>query len=429
MSDIGTEKDAAVDAIRAVDAEGREVLVPRKVWAEEVIPGLVKAGWESPEELYKVVAISLNEGFVAEVTEAAARLYEIDPNLVRGTCVWAQTLILQERLVEAEMVLAGYLDRHGENGFVLANMAGLYEAKGESARAHATLERVKQMEAAAGQMQIGMVRVDGAVWLPAGSPVDGLSQQKPEGAPTVTFLGGSAEMPEGMERPSAALDGVSRSVTLFLAEQTQMRTAAEGRAMLPWAAGVAGVRPGGFVVRASRWPDEAAVQAAQGPNSSEYMVTVHVDAEVEPWEASLVFIRTRDGARIGELSAEFGPDSPQDGLPGLADEMVELLSALGRAETSAAEYRVPADLRAYLEALEGLLALRCAGMDGAGLGNREEREMIRKGLDLCWSDPASVPARLLLGETVRGVERGRPEIAAEFAGELERLQGGAGRTA
>ena len=80
--------------------------------------------------------------------------------------------------------------------------------------------------------------------------------------------------------------------------------------MLPWAvapATVAGGHPGGFVVAAAQWPDATAVQAVQDPaNRSDYVVTVHIDAEVEPWEASLVFLRTSDGARIGELSAEFG---------------------------------------------------------------------------------------------------------------------------
>ena len=263
-------------------------------------------------------------------------------------------------------------------------------------------------------IQIGMLRVDGPVWLPQGSRARPIFGQKAADAPTVTFLGGTAEAPaEAAAELADALGRMTRSLPLYLAEQAEMRTAVAGRAMLPWAIGAAG----GFVVSGSRWPDATAVQAVTEPtNVSDYVVTVHIDAEVEPWTAMLAFLRSSDGARIGEIDVEFASTAPEAELPRLADEVVELLSAFGPTQ-SPVEYQVPtgAAFRSYLLRLEQLLAVRCATLDGIPaqfLTN--ERQILEGGFALCESDPASLPARLLLLETLGALERIRPEVAAEF---------------
>jgi tetratricopeptide (TPR) repeat protein len=264
------------------------------------------------------------------------------------------------------------------------------------------------------QLQIGMLRVDGPVWLPQGSRARVVFGWKAADAPTVTFLGGSAEAPEeaGPEL-AVALARMTRSLPLYLAEQAEMRTAVAGRAMLPWAVGASG----GFVVSGARWPDATAVQAVTEPsNQSDYVVTVHIDAEVEPWTAMLAFLRSSDGARIGEIDVEFDSTAPEAELPRLADEVVELLSAFGPTQ-SPAEYQVPAGeaFRSYLVRLEQLLAVRCATMDAIPaqfLSN--ERQILEGDFALCESEPESMPARLLLLETLGALERVRPEVAAEF---------------
>lgn len=413
-----SEMDVLMDevaGVRALDREGREVIVPRDVWRNEVLPGMIGQSWELPEQLYMIIGNSLNEGFVAQVTEAAAHLYEMDPLPARGASMWGAVLIRLERLVEAEMVLSGYLDKHGDNGPVLATLAQVYAAKGEEARGEATLARANAL--AEQQVQIGMVRVDGPVWLPVGSPARRIFGEKLTGAPAVTFLGGSAEA-EG--ELSEALARMTRVLPLFLAEQTELRTGAAGRALLPWAAGVEGVRPGGFLVSGTAWPDETAVQMVQAPeNRSEYVVTVHVDAEVEPWEATLEFVRASDGVRIGELSAEFHVEAAAEGLLGLADDVVELLEALGPG-AGAAEYAVPGDFSGYLEGLGQLLALRCSQMPGAP-AVEGVRESLMSGFALCDAEPGNVPARLLLLETLGALRQATPEVAEEFRGRFSEL--------
>ncbi len=591
---------AVPEGIRAFDGEGREVIVPREQWQNEVLPGMLGQAWDQPDQLYMLIVNSLNDGFLAEVSEAARRLYETDPVPARGTCMWAIVLIQTGRLVEAEMVLTGFGERHGEDASVLVNLAKVYVAKGEQARAAATLDRALTLEpnhenglgwfaararerggdegaaraleqvranpaswraqlwlarteldggrlgearalyeealgraprpvpaellmqmsgdlggrghlrelleftaphfvpevhglpvgnnlikasvdtgeldAAAAivgaltpfnrpdwrnplafweqeiakrrgggapvpapggqpqQVQIGMLRVDGPVWLPPGSPARSIFGAKAASATSVTFLGGTAEAPKAdsgeptpEQRETADhLGRLTRSLPLFLAEQTDLRTSSTGRAMLPWAVAPAaagtGGHPGGFVVAAAQWPDATAVQAVQDPaNRCDYVVTVHIDAEVEPWEASLIFLRSSDGVRIGELSAEFAPDELEPALEDLADEVVELLRALGP-ESEASDYQLPDNFPAYLGQLEQLLALRCTTVEGGqGQPLSVGRPLLESAFALEEEAPDNVAVRLLLLETVGAIQRHKPEIAAEYQPRLEQV--------
>lgn len=578
------EQGAGQDGIRAFDQDGNEVVVPREEWRNNVLPGMLKEVWDEPEQLYLLIVNSLNDGFTDEVREAAEHLYKTDPLAARGACMWAISLMQAGRVDEAQQVLEGYGQEHGEDAAVLVNLAKVYASRGEEERAETTLWRALEVEpniengvgwyaaraqerggegaarealekiaglpgswrallwlargelaadgveqarelygraleraprpvpgdflmqmsgdlgghgqlgeliemtaphfvaeahglpvgnnlmkayvdtgrldeaeaikntlygfgrpdwkdalaywdteiarrrvgnaneAGVGQgIQIGMLRVDGPVWLPAASPARGLFGAKAAGAAAVTFLGGTAEVAQGpteVELQMAdAVGRMTRALPLFLAEQTEMRTAAVGRAMLPWAVGMAAGQPSGFVVSGARWPDEVAVQAVGDPaNACEYVVTVHVDAEVEPWTAALGFVRVSDGARIGELEAEFMPGEAEAALRRLGDEVVELLGALG-AGAGAERYEVPAGglFGQYLLRLEQLLAVRCAGMEGvAAHFLNGEREIVEGGLGLCESEPDNVPARLLLVETMGAMQRVRPEVAEEF---------------
>ena len=578
------------DGIRALDEQGREIVVPREEWKRNVIPGMVKQAWDDPDQLYLILLNSLNDGFAAEMSEAAARLQEIDTIPGRGSTMHGIVLMNTGRLAEAETLLASFEETHAPDASVLVNLAKVYAEKGEIDRAKATLERALALEpnhenglgwyasmeqerggdeaahalltriaampnawrpqlwlargelnaanlaAAVGfyrealsrapqpappdlmmqmsgdlgakghlhelihltgpnfvpewhglpvgnnlikaladagdltsaeqvkaslwaqnrpdwkeglafwdgeiarrrlasgppvdqgqaqQLQVGMLRIDGPLWLPPGSPARKLFHAKDPAAPRVTFLGGSAEAPEpeagSQPQIADALGRMTRALPLFFAEQVEMRTAASGRTMVPWA--VAPVS--GFVVSGQRWPDQTAVEAVQVPdNVSEYVVSVHIDAEVEPWTAMLAFMRTADGTRIGELEREFSPTAPEQGLAELADEVVELLSALGPATESAA-YVVPAEsgFSPYLQGLEQLLSVRCAAMDGVPPQFlRGEQEILAGEIALCRAHLENVPVRLMLTATLGALERLKPESAAAVAEEVERLR-------
>ena len=593
-----TGNKEAQAGIRAFDQNGREVVVPREQWAGEVLPGLVREVWDQPDQLYGLVVNSLNDGFVAEIAEAAEHLQKTDPMPARGACMWAIVLLQQGRLDEAEGVLDAAPQ---QDASVLMNRAKLYAMRGDAERADATLWRsielepnfdnslgwyastaaergaaaangdqrageqaatealrkvaampaswraqlwLARAELAAGNlagartlyrealgrvarpvppdflmqmsgdlgggghlgelieltapeyvaevhglpignnlvkafvdtgdlvparaivdrlksferpdwtealafwdgeltrrgagaatlqpaaqpaqqtMQIGMLRVDGPVWLPPQSPARVLFAGKPGGGPSVTFLGGTAEYPEGggSVQTVEAAGRMTRALPLFLAEQADLRTAAQGRAMLPWAVAAAAGQPSGFVIGSARWPDEVAVQMVSEPeNRTDYVVTVHVDAEVEPWTAELAFVRTADGIRIGELQAEFEAADASAGLMTLAGEMTDLLSALGRADVPA-NYKVPTEFGAYLLELEQLLMVRTNVVQGAiAMSADAQRGVLAGQLDVCEVEPSNLPARLLLIETLGVLTQTSADVAQEFGERFQRL--------
>ena len=222
-----------------------------------------------------------------------------------------------------------------------------------------------------------------------------------------------------------ALGRMTRALPLFLAEQVDLLGAASGRAMVPWAVSQGPGTPSGFVVSGQRWPDEVAVQSVSGePNQSDYVVSVHVDGEVEPWTADLAFIRAKDGVRIGELTREFDPEQPEEGIRALATEVLELLGEAGLLGGSVA-YEVPEGeaFTSYLTRLEQLLAVRCAGMDGVSAEFLNGETAILDGeLALCEAEPENAAARLLLVETLAGMRIQRPEAVAEFLPRLQELE-------
>jgi tetratricopeptide (TPR) repeat protein len=604
----GSPAVTAHEGIRAFDQQGREVVIPREQWRTEVLPNLLKEVWEQPENLYFVLLNSYNDGFFAEVSEAAQHLYEIDLIPARGACMWSIVLTQLGRLEEAQAVLEGFLENNPVDGSVLVNLAKVYAAQGESGKADETLWKALELEpnldnglgmyaaqaeqrggaqaaeealarvaalpaswraqvwlaraalqrgdlpmarglyvhaldraprpvpaellmqmsgdlgtgghlaelidltapyylpethglpvgnnlikanfdlgrmssaellkntlvrinsqlnrpdwaqtiafwdaeiarvrgriaGAAGTqngggLQIGMLRVDGPIWMPNGSPAAAIFGAKPSQGPSVTFLGGTAETPgetsdlanrTPVEAQQAdLLARMTRALPLFFAEQTELLTGAHGRAMLPWAVGAAS----GFVVSGAPWSDEMAVQTlgaptAQPSNWADYVVTVHIDAEVEPWTAMLNFVRTLDGARIGELEAEFSPEHPEQGLLPLAVEVVELLSAASGESAQrtglAAEYQVPQgdSFAGYLLRLEQLLAVRCAGMPGVPPNFLSgENDILAGEIALCQAEPENIAARLLLLETMTALERAKPGAAAAFREPVEQL--------
>jgi len=77
----------------------------------------------------------------------------------------------------------------------------------------------------------------------------------------------------------------------------------------------------------------------------------------------------------------------------------------------------------YMLRLEQLLAIRCAAMDGVPAGFLSgEREIIAGNIQQCAACPDSVPARILMAQTVSTMNRVRPDIIPEFNEKLDLLQ-------
>ena len=125
--------------IRVFDEFGRELFITKEQWRKSVLPGTLKSNWNNPDQLYGIIVGSLNDGFQADITDAAEHLYRIDSTPARGACIYGIVLMKNNRLDEAESVLRSHIQQHGEEGYLLTNLAKVYSARNEIQKAEETL--------------------------------------------------------------------------------------------------------------------------------------------------------------------------------------------------------------------------------------------------------------------------------------------------
>jgi tetratricopeptide (TPR) repeat protein len=140
--------DTGIDPamVRAFDAYGREIFFTRDQWRESILPANLRAQWNEPDALYGLILQSIEDGFAAEVVEAAERLQRIDPIPARGATIRGIVLMKCGRLDEAERVLKGHTLRHGEEGVILTNLAKVYAERNDEARVESTLWRALEVD-------------------------------------------------------------------------------------------------------------------------------------------------------------------------------------------------------------------------------------------------------------------------------------------
>jgi len=125
--------------IRVYDAYGREMFVTKDTWLTSVLPDMIKKAWSDPNQLYPILVQALSDGFEKQIGDAIHHLYETDPEHGRAACLWGIFLLKEGRSKEAERALMDAMDRIGEQGYLLTNLAKVYEAQGTSDRADHTL--------------------------------------------------------------------------------------------------------------------------------------------------------------------------------------------------------------------------------------------------------------------------------------------------
>ena len=125
--------------IGVFDGYGREMFITKQQWREGVLPGIVKKAWNQPDELYNVIVSTLNDGLRSAIIDAAKHLYKIDPDRSRGACVWGIVLMEEGRLEQARKIFSDHTAQHGENGFVLTNLAKVYARQNDDAKAEEIL--------------------------------------------------------------------------------------------------------------------------------------------------------------------------------------------------------------------------------------------------------------------------------------------------
>jgi len=128
------------------DKYGRELFITKEEWRKSVLPGAIQSKWNDPDQLYGVILGALNDGFRADIVDAARRLYDIDPQHTRGACLWGIVLMEEGRLDEAEKVFRAFIAKHGEEGVVLTNLAKVFAKRNDDAKAEENLWHALELD-------------------------------------------------------------------------------------------------------------------------------------------------------------------------------------------------------------------------------------------------------------------------------------------
>jgi tetratricopeptide (TPR) repeat protein len=132
--------------IKVFDGYGREMFITKEQWRANVLPSTLKENWNNAEQLGAIVIGALNDGFFPDVLNAAKQLHHIDSVPSRGACVYGIALMKNKRLDDAEKVFRNYIEKHGEEGSVLTNLAKVYSERNEHEKAMEILWRSLQVD-------------------------------------------------------------------------------------------------------------------------------------------------------------------------------------------------------------------------------------------------------------------------------------------
>ncbi|MEZ0274687.1 MAG: tetratricopeptide repeat protein [Roseimicrobium sp.] len=132
--------------IRVYDSYGREMFVPKSEWCDKVLLPNIRQAWDKPDELYGLIVSALNDGFRSRIIDAAKRLFEIDPIPSRGSCIWGIVLMEEGRLHEAETIFRSFVEKYGEEGVILNNLAKVYSKRGDEKRAEDVLWHALELD-------------------------------------------------------------------------------------------------------------------------------------------------------------------------------------------------------------------------------------------------------------------------------------------
>jgi len=129
----------SANLIQLFDKSGATIYVSREQWRTGSLPAMLSANRADPEQFSAIIIGAIKDGFFADVLEAAEHLYQIDTVPSRGTCVYGIVLMKNDRLEDAERIFLSHIQKYGEDGPVLTNLAKIYSARNETDRSDATL--------------------------------------------------------------------------------------------------------------------------------------------------------------------------------------------------------------------------------------------------------------------------------------------------
>jgi tetratricopeptide (TPR) repeat protein len=270
--------------------------------------------------------------------------------------------------------------------------------------------------------------IEGPAWSPPNAPSRTLFEPSAPRRAKVVFLGSSVI---GLQTQkffaghlSDAPGRLSRALPLFLAESAFLHLGLDTDTIVPW------VEHSGFAVVATPWSEKEAVEYAHKTNAAA-AVSIDIHCIEQTIQITLRVFHAQqagstDPAVFAELTVPFSLEHAGTGTLGLWSQLKELLVQLfgnAPATIELSRYTLPDnDLGTYLLRLEQLLAVLCTGSEDAANSLTGVREIVRGDIDLALKAPHSLPARLILHETLLRLRNLYPQIADEFRHPAELLQ-------
>jgi len=134
------------ELITVYDQFGREMRLTREQWLNNVLLDNLKKHWEQPDELANLLVNAFQDGFFAEVQDAAEQLYAIDHNKHRSATLLAIVYMRTGDPRSAESLLTKHIAKHGEEGVVLTNLAKAKADLGKKDDSMQTLWRALELD-------------------------------------------------------------------------------------------------------------------------------------------------------------------------------------------------------------------------------------------------------------------------------------------
>lgn len=131
--------------VRVYDQFGRTVSIGREAWRKDVLlPNL--AATREPDALADLIVSALADDFAPEVLDPARWLAEHDSQPRRGAALLGAVLLQLRDFAGARDQLQSAIARHGEDAYLLANLARALAALGDEAGSQALAWRALQLD-------------------------------------------------------------------------------------------------------------------------------------------------------------------------------------------------------------------------------------------------------------------------------------------
>ena len=128
------------------DAYGRIGEIPREEWRIHVLPVNFQNAWNKPDDLAKLIHVTLHDGFIIDCLEPARQLYRIDGKSKQAADLLSFVLIRANKVDEAEEIINRAITEHGKDCLLLNNLAKVHNARGHQEKVEHTLWESLQLD-------------------------------------------------------------------------------------------------------------------------------------------------------------------------------------------------------------------------------------------------------------------------------------------